>query len=200
MHFKISTHERRAAISETGFGSNLPCCIKEFSDRLSKERETTFTRAKLQKWVKRIEYIYLDNLPVKFHISPQLFSGLWSNKWHLFYVAPRHFALFVNVLFIHRHTLLGTHVLSPGKRGEMKGFYSMVTPCQWNLMHWVSLSSLQPYNVKCYILKWRSLKIIEIKLDDWEGAPHVETAWQQIQPVRLQSPWLFLGNTLTPEF
>lgn len=82
----------------------------------------------------------------------------------------------------------------------MKGFYSLVTPCQRSLMHWVSLSSLQPCDVKRSILKGSGLKVTEIKLDDGGGAPHAGAAWQPTQPVRLQSPWFFPGTTLAPEF
>lgn len=100
--------------------------------RLSEERETTFTGAKLQKQVMRIEHIYLKTLSLKFHSSPLLFSGLSSNKWHLFHVSPRHSVLFVDVVFIHRHTLLGTHVLFTWNGGERewRGFYPLLSSSQ----------------------------------------------------------------------
>ena len=44
----------------------------------------------------------------------------------------------------------GAHVPSPGTRGEGKGFYLLLTPCQWSLMHWVCVISQLPWDSKSY--------------------------------------------------
>ena len=87
--------------------------------QVKQAKRNHFPQSKTTKRVIILEYIYLKNLPQKFHISPSLSSHLLSDRWHLSFVMPKHCG---DVLFAFRHILLGTYVLNLKWGGIVGGF------------------------------------------------------------------------------
>lgn len=155
--------------------------------RLRRRNGSHFHQSKTTKMgYKNRLYLLKKSLPLKFHISPYLFSALSSNKWHLFHIAPRLFVLFVMFYLFAGAPCWGPtlcYLEQGGKDGSST--LCLFTPLS---MESVRIESFEaPYNAVMWnitILIWKvsRLRVREVKLGGWGRAHHGGPAWCTNQP------------------